>query len=170
MTFQFFSRHGFAIVCALVVMLIIVALAGCAQNRSPTPEQISKIAQDCSVFGTHVAKAQCFNSREGLIYRGKGHPYLDLVSLMQSYRMALAEQVDAGNTTVPQAQLQMDELRVRLNSEVEARNLARKQARSARLASYGVLLQGLGTYNNSLRPAFDRPITCQPFGAGIQCF
>jgi hypothetical protein len=69
-----------------------------------------------------------------------------------AYRLAAAKRVDAGMMSEEEFRLQLMELNVRLNSEAQRRNVLAQQAYSQRLQSMGVVLQGLGVWQQSLTP------------------
>jgi hypothetical protein len=124
---------------------------------------------------SHVASALCSNDRARQVIAASGYPHMDLADLLFAYRMALARRTDEGQLSEQEANLQLAELRTRLASEEQRRNimtqqveLQAQQAYSHWLQGYGTLLQGLGTWNQSLTPtAHTGPVTCFRSGNAV---
>src|SRR5712691_8731260 len=109
--------------------------------------------------------AECSRPKIIAAYQEAGYPYMDLIVLFASARMAGAENLDKGKNTEAEVQLQMAELQNRIAAEEQRRNLAlanaqaiQAESQSANMPASGVLLQGLG----AIQPAqiVNRPVTC----------
>jgi hypothetical protein len=126
---------------------------------------------------THVEEARCANDRILAAYRGANYPYMDLVGLMTAARLAGAEQIDRGQITEAEMELQLAELKTRVANEERRRNLeiAEAQNRAAMVStaqnqavanSAAALLQGLSAFQAASRPA---GFSCTTFGNMTNC-
>jgi hypothetical protein len=189
------SRIAFS---AIFLCGMFIALTGCgaiarqqqaqavAEHREKLKqagETARAIAQECKekrLRGeprTHVESVQCSNDRILTTYRAAGYPYMDLVGLVAAARLAGAEQIDRGQITEAQEQLQFAELNIRISNEERRRNLEIADAHNraamvsaaqneAVATSAAALLQGLSAFEAATKPG---TITCTTFGATTSC-
>jgi hypothetical protein len=164
--------------------ILILAVAGCAasalQRQHEAWQQALQIILECrekrlaGELSSHLASSQCSNSRARQVIAASGYPHMDLVDLFLAYRTALAQRVDTGLLSEAEANLQYAELRTRIVSEEQRRNIAAQQAYSQQLQNYNALLQGLAAWHQATQPPpipqLSGPVTCSRFGNTITCY
>jgi hypothetical protein len=164
-----------------ILGVLVFALSGCTsialQRQQAAWQQAQQIAMECKEkhlageFTGHVASVHCSTDRARQVMAASGYPHMDLVDLFLAYRMALAQRVDDGKLSGAEASLQVAELLTRLGREEQRRNLVAQEAYSQQLQNYGVLLQGLATWNQPLQPRQPLgPITCSRSGTMVTCY
>jgi 23S rRNA A2030 N6-methylase RlmJ len=151
-----------------ISVLLVLGVFGCAstalQRQREVQQSITRIMQECRTkrlageLPNYVASARCSNDRIRQVRVESGDPYMDLTDLYLAHRMALARRIDNGELSEEDTQLQLAELRTRLNSEAQQRDAITSQTRSQQLQSYGVYMQGLQSWSQSWQPR--RPVTC----------
>ena len=165
---------------SIIVLFSLLALSACGYiNAAAMRDATDKGAAACRAAhptpgSTYLERAKCLNDVELKVTREFNHPHMDLIYLRTAYRSALARRIDSGELTHENAQIEFGELTIRLRTEVRQRNAMAamaEQARSARMQSTGALLQGLGVWNESLKPVpYRGPITCTHSWNTTTCF
>ena len=159
---------------------LVLVVAGCAsiahQRQQEVIQQADQIAHACRAkrlsgeLSGHVASAQCSTGPARQVIAASGYPYINLMEVFLAYRMAAAQRVDAGALTESEANLLLTELRSRLVSEEQRRNLMSQQAYNQQLHSYGMMLQGLAAWNQAMTPPLPvGQITCWQTGNMVTC-
>jgi hypothetical protein len=162
----------------LYMSLQALEVAGCAsvalQRQQEAWQQASYIIHACESrrkagqLSSYVASMQCSNDRAHQVIQESGYPYMDLVNLLAAFRLAVGRRIDEGTLAEDDAQVQWAELTSRVAAEEQHRNAKRQQAYNQWLMSYGMLLQGLETWNQSWTPPVcTGPITCSQAGSMI---
>jgi hypothetical protein len=104
-----------------VAALLALGLAGCAP-RGPSPEVVAAEHHDydaCAPLKTHVERAKCRNAVAAK-YIGTS----DLLSVLATERVALAEQQDAGKMTQAEADAEFAKVFASVNTQDEQRRAA----------------------------------------------
>ncbi len=185
---------GFAVsasrplVAQVVGLYIFIFLGGCSaippQPKQAALQEASRKMEaavlECrelrrrKTLKTFKESAECSRPKIIAAYQEAGYPYMDLIILFASARMAGAENLDKGKNTEAEVQLQMAELQKRIGAEEQRRNLALANAQAiqadsqaANIPASGVLLQGLG----AIQPAqiANRPVACSRSGGVTNC-
>jgi hypothetical protein len=129
-------------------------------------EKVNRAVAECrqkrltGELKSYVESVQCSNPLILEAHEEAADPNMDLMQLYCAYRLALAERNDKGEMTEAEANVAMQELALRVSQE--ARQRARQQQaglrqqaidlqqqNNARMQAYGVLLQGLGTWQSA---------------------
>lgn len=156
-----------------------IVLAGCAQARMQAAnEQIQTSANYCDQrrdsggFATRKEYAECINAGMSSALSAARYPYPDLVSLHNSYRVALAEKIDRGEISPSDANIAMAEVSVRVETEAQRRQAAATQANAAGQMGIAALMQGLASVQAVNQPVYPSrvPVTCVQQGAFVNCF
>jgi hypothetical protein len=176
------------LVAQAVGLYIFIFLGGCSAIQ-PQPKQaalqeasrkMEAAVLECrelrrrKTLKTFKESAECSRPKIIAAYQEAGYPYMDLIILFASARMAGAENLDKGKNTEAEVQLQMAELQKRIGAEEQKRNHALANAQSiqadsqtANIPASEVLLQGLG----AIQPAqiANRPAACNRTGGVTNC-
>ena len=131
----------------LVVLVGLVALAGCAAQRQA---QFNKDATQCraeipAVVGNYVRRQQCIvdsANRAGFTGPGEG--------LLNATRIELAEKVDKGEMTVAEARARYAQIRYQVEQSYDAHRAANAQAAAA-------VLSALPSPQSYLPPIYQAP-------------
>ena len=79
----------------------------------------------------YKAAAECTSSKILDVYRERHYPYMDLIGVLEAARVVGAEKVDQGKISEAEYKFQLAELKSRLNSEAQKRDLALANAQVA---------------------------------------
>jgi hypothetical protein len=167
-----------------VVVLMAALLSGCAslaaQRHYAAFQEASAIAEECRnkrVAGqikNQVGSIECSNDRMRQVIAASGYPHMDLVDLFLANRLVLARKIDNGELTPEDAELQEAELKTRIASEEQRRNVVAYQAQ---LQAHQNFQNSLNMLNYNLQQQQNRdmlmhqpPVTCQNFGTIVQCY
>ena len=131
-------------ICGALLCLMLVN-CGSAQ-RNNLRSQMTAAVQECKTkfAGTHqaVEKEKCVNAAIVPALSTFRNP--DLVQLLMAYRLAIAEQVDAGTLTEAQGNALIAEKKSQIVSEEQQRDLARQAAATQQqLAGVEMMATGL---------------------------
>jgi hypothetical protein len=106
------------------------------------------------------ASVECSSPSVKAAWRERRFPYMDLVDVYEAARLVGAENVDKGKLTEAEYTLQLAELRSRLATEEQRRNLAvantqaaQAQAQAASTQATAAMLEGLSAFQAANRPA-----------------
>ena len=165
------------------VLLGASLLVGCVDSQGErwkeAMKQANQIAEACvekrlkGELPGYVAGHRCAESRVRRVLAESGWPHMDLVNLWLAYDLAMSRRIDDGKISEEDGEVQFAELMTRITNEIERRDLAKMQARAQWLQSYGMLLQGLGTWQRSLNPPapiHGDLITCTQMIRTITCY
>jgi hypothetical protein len=170
-----------------VVVLIAALLSGCAslaaQRYYAAFQQAEAIAEECAnkrrtgQLKGYAAAFRCSNDRMRQVVAASGYPHMDLYDLFLANRMSLGEKIDNGELTPADAELKEAELRSRIASEEQRRNMAAYQAQ---LQAQQNFQNSLNMLNYNLQQQQNRdalmmqqqaPVMCQTLGPGsVQCY
>jgi chromosome segregation ATPase len=143
----------------VAVLAIAAFTAGCAPT-GPTPAQLAeraafqdemKACQEKPV--THTARARCSNEVENHYLRPH-NPNGDLLDVLQTTRLSLAEKVDENQMSLTDAQLEFAKTRAELVSIEKTRT---NQERMLQIQETSAILSSM-------------PVTCTAFGATATCY
>lgn len=152
-------KYFFAIVA-------ILALAGCGMTgdkpaagdasaevhaEAQAAVQACKEAHAKGEIKTYVDEALCANPRIVAAYRKAKYPYMDLVYLGVSAKLAGAAKVDAGRLTDEQLESEIGQLRERIASEEQRRRAAGITQSATNVPPDG-LLEGLSAFETASNP------------------
>jgi hypothetical protein len=172
------------------VGLCLVVLAGRAEAQSSQDaaweKAQAKIGADVAKcqdrrsageFATHREAAQCINEAVRRGMSSTDYPYRDLVELVNAYRIACAQKMDAGELTEDSCVTRMGELKKRVLSEETRRNQATgkapgdvQPAAGPRTADFAALLNGLADWSKGgPGGAAQAQIVCFRSGPTISC-
>lgn len=169
-----------------------------AKLRKAEAEAEELIEKECRKLKGHVAAARCVQEKRRPLMVERGDPHMDLVDLQFAYQLALARRMDEGTLTEEDTKLLDAELAVRINAEIQRREIlaqqARLQAEHARMQQAQLEAQQaqqaqqswqnfIRMLNENLQRQRDRdalteaftaprtmpPITCYQYGNMIQC-
>ena len=140
----------------------LLLLVGCVDSQGErwkeAMQRASQIAEACvekrkrGELPGYVAGHRCAEGRVRQVLAESGWPHMDLVNLWLAYDLALSGRIDDGKISKEDGEVQFAELMTRITNEIQRRDLAQMQAWAQWLQSYGILLQGLGTWTRSLTP------------------
>lgn len=129
-------------------------------------------------FRTHREAAQCVNEAVQRVMITVNYPYMDLLQLVASYRIACAQKMDSGELTEADCNKRMMELRTRVTAEENRRNAAAAKAKGAvrpaggpPATDFGSLLKGLAEWSKASEPTSAKPaqIVCFQGGPTVSC-
>jgi hypothetical protein len=167
-----------------VVLLALLALGGCGVARqaqiADAKKQLAAAQAVCKDQLPHAQRADCMAEAENAYER----PFIndpEMLDLLQAKRKDLAVQLDNGQLTQEQANLELATLRVQIRqTELERRNAAssvsaqQSAASAAQLGAAARLLQSTPPVVEAppvMQPAAPRPVntTCNGFGNTVNC-
>lgn len=141
-----------------IFLICVMPLCACASGPSPEQtakaEAINRGGKACEEqFAYGVRRAKCINDVVER-YLGPGFPYPDLLAVMSTSRVAIAERFEKGEIS----QAQGEALYAKVKSDAQG-EFARRQGQDAALdMQRAALIQS------------SRPVTCIPAGAAVNCF
>lgn len=115
------------------------------------------------VYKSNVEVATCVNEKVTMANQELGYPYMDLIQLINAYRLAVAEKLDNGEITEIQAELIMAEVTQKINTEAHNRNMQRA---AIIVDAYNNFSTTLGNYESEI---IKTPITCFRTGPTVIC-
>lgn len=141
-----------------VILVGLTALCGCASGPSPEEtarrDAISREIGACiSTFPYGVKRSRCLNAIDER-YVKPGFPFPDLLALLDTSRVAIAERYERKEITEAEAQA----LYARVRSEAEGEFAKRRGQQESLDMQRAALIMS------------SRPVTCTSFGATTNCF
>jgi len=112
------------------------------------------------VYNLYTRDAECKNKAETNFFNNVKFPYPEIISLSNSYNLALAERVDSGYLTFKQAGI----ISRLIRNELIYDAIQRERQITARRSDWRKLIRSINT--NYL---YNRPITCMRLGNMITC-
>uniref|UniRef100_A0A7V3KMI8 Lipoprotein n=1 Tax=candidate division WOR-3 bacterium TaxID=2052148 RepID=A0A7V3KMI8_UNCW3 len=165
------------IIQLILSTLLLFTIFGCAGIKiQKIKEQVAAVKEDCEskfksgILANYSERAECLNAGFMKVYSDINYPYLDLIHLINAYRMAIAERIDRGELSFNEGELIMANVRVLITQEELRRNTDRAYAAAAAAQGMGAMLGGMGALNQSLQPLTRKPINCIRSGNMIQCY
>ncbi len=158
----------------LLLILTLFVVVGCQTTRQTSQQNPYTVAWDKSwkilsecnemrkqgVLPNNVASAGCHIGKSRPLFVAAGHPHMDLIDILFSYSMVVAEKLDAGTITKAEANLMMAEK----SSEILGKGLQREAASRGTLQQQPNTLQKMGTalqkYSDALQK--NSPPAAQP--------
>lgn len=87
----------------------------------------------------YVQAAECMNNHIAATYSTLGYRHMDLLHVVNAHRVSIAERLDKGEITVPQATQQLAEVSSKATSEANNREVAQQRS-SAEMGLLGIQL------------------------------
>jgi hypothetical protein len=147
-----------------VWILIALFLFACGPSKEQKEMALQESGRETTACAnnntTYFDYAVCMNVMAEKYFRAVDFPYPEVISLSNSYHLALAERVDAGELT-PQQALQ---IWMQLRRELIGQASAARRAEAQRASEWRQLIWALNT-NYAIRT----PINCMQTGAFITC-
>lgn len=147
---------------------IIVAFCffiGCAgvteKQKQQASEQLSSDMDYCFSLQTNYTQfAHCINTTSTKYFESVNFPYPEVISLSNSYHLALAERVEVGELTPEQAM----RIYMQLRRELLYDSVQREKAAMEQRLAWRELIRSLNS-----RYLYNYPITCIQTGNIITC-
>jgi len=157
------------------------------ERQRKRAEQIRLVIEECKTkrlsgeLPGYEASARCSNDRIRFYYSESGYPYMDLIDLYLAYKIAVAKQIDTGELSEEQVNVQLAEVMTRITSEAQRRAALTSQTRSqqqqaeaaqaqARAAQEQAFQNSLNLINAWSRETQSRrPVICSPIGFTVVC-
>ena len=135
----------------LLATAFMLLLVGCtplvAQRQQEVFKQTKAISAEChekrlsGQLRGFADTARCSDDRMRQVWADAGFPYIDLVDLIATHHLALAERMDKGELSVAEANMQMAKLGVRVVNEAQRRDAEARQtaiqAQQVQQAAFG---------------------------------
>jgi adenine-specific DNA methylase len=171
----------------ITIAIIAATLTGCG---TPYRAQLQQAIQEGNVaiwdcenkrksgeLKTYEESVQCSNPRYINAYQKVGFPYMDLINLMASKALEVAEREDKKEITEAQAQLELAQFNTQINSEENRRDAGQQQLASQRATAAAAMFSSMPRYQApapaSLAPLpAPRPIVntnCMATGQYLNC-
>lgn len=146
----------------LFTILLLIGCGGVSKEQEEMAVANMRSGMDAckQINTTYFDYAVCMNAVADKYFQAVDFPYPEVVSLSNSYHLALAQRVDAGELT-PQQALQ---IWMQLRRELIGQASAVRRAEAQRASEWRQLIQAL---NNTYY--LSRPITCFQNGPFITC-
>ena len=163
-----------------IAFMALVFLAGCgamiAEQHRLAVKRSNAVAEQCKEkrlageLDGHVASVRCSNPSYRKELAAANYPYMDLIELFLSYRLALAKKIDDGEVTQEEAELEFAQLRTQITAEEMRRNAMLQAAHAQRMAGISAVMQSMNAWQTSTMPQ-RTSVHCYSLVAGsVTCY